>query len=53
MLIAEAIHVFPIGVGVERMVPGRDAALVDGEVVGRILNLFRDSNAQSSISLYC
>lgn len=40
MLVAKAIHVFPIGVGVERMVTRRDAALVNGELVRRILNLF-------------
>ena len=40
MLVAEAIHVFPISVSVERMVTGGDAALVNMELIGRILNLF-------------
>lgn len=40
MLVAEAINVFPISVGVKRMVTGGDAALMNKELVGRILNLF-------------
>ena len=51
MLVAEAVYVFAIGVGVEGMIPGRNAALVDGEAVRWVLNLFRDLNARSSISV--
>lgn len=51
MLVAEAVRIFAIGVGVEGMIPGRNAALVDGEAVRWVLNLFRDFNARSSISV--